>query len=75
MSSSSKEKSGKKKKDVWQEAGGEFYQEQYPCGSGQAASSDNNVNETTQRRVPRPHIPLPSQTARRNTFIPTGMRK
>lgn len=70
-SASSREVTGKKKKEIWEEAGNEFYQERYPCGSAQA-SSTVDLADTTQRRVSRNHIPLPSQTARRNSFIPTG---
>ena len=60
--SSSQEVTEKKKKDVWQEAGGEFYQESYPSGSGPQDQPGRN------RKSNRHNIPLPSQTARRNSY-------
>jgi hypothetical protein len=60
--SSSQDVTEKKKKDVWQEAGGEFYLESYPSGSGQQERPGNH------RKSSRLNIPLPSQTARRNSY-------
>jgi len=51
----------KKKKNVWEEAGAEFYQESYPSGSGQP--EENAVAKSS-----RCSIPLPSHTARKNSF-------
>lgn len=50
-----------KKKDVWEDAGVEFYQESYPSGS--------KAPNTTQRRPSRFSIPLPSHTARRGSLL------
>lgn len=72
-------RSKKSKKEKWEEAGGEFYQERYPGGQGQAASTADLTlvvaNASTRAGAPlqpRPHFPLPSQTARRNSLAFTG---
>ncbi|XP_021964035.2 transmembrane channel-like protein 7 [Folsomia candida] len=74
-------RSKKSKKEKWEEAGGEFYQERYPGGQGQAASTADLTlvvaNASTRAGAPlqpRPHFPLPSQTARRNSLAFTGRR-
>lgn len=68
----------KKKNEKWEEAGGEFYQERYPGGQGQAASTAD-LTLVVEQRVPlnavaqtRSHFPLPSQTARRNSLAHSG---
>ncbi|CAL8110634.1 unnamed protein product [Orchesella dallaii] len=50
-----------RKKDVWEEAGSEFYTESYPSGS--------KTPNTHQRRPSRLAIPLPSHTARRGSLL------
>jgi hypothetical protein len=72
-SGGNKEKKRKsKKKDKWQEAGGEFYSECYPGGQSASTTDLTVVVEQPQQQRPtqsRPHIPLPSQTARRNSHV------
>jgi len=53
-----------RRKEVWEEAGSEFYQESYPSGSGSGADAP-----PYQRRRSRANILLPSHTARRNSSI------